>query len=123
MRIPLCWSRLSLMALLLMNLSVFLAGQVISPEASAPISYGKACQPFVSNHLYWPGTTPSSVAIGDFNGDGVPDLVTAGWYSKSLYVLLGKKDGTFVKGPSFPMWQPIPANWSWVTLTMTESWT
>ena len=102
MRSPLCWSRLSLVTLLLLNLSAFIAAQVISPDASAPISYGKACQPFASNPLYWPGTTPSSVAIGDFNGDGIPDLVTAGWYSKRLYVLLGKKDGTFVQGQSFP---------------------
>ncbi len=102
MRTPLRSSRLSLVVLLLMSLTTFLAGQVIWPEASAPISYGKACQPFISNRLYLPGTTPSSVAIGDFNGDGIPDLVTAGWYSKRLYVLLGKKDGTFVKGQSFP---------------------
>ncbi len=108
MRTLLSWSRLSVVALLLLNLSVFLAAQVTSPETSAPISHGKTCQPFFSNPLYWPGTTPSSVAIGDFNGDGIPDLVTAGWYSKRLYVLLGKKDGTFVQGQSFPQTAAYP---------------
>jgi hypothetical protein len=60
------------------------------------------CQPVFDDALYAPGTSPSWVAMGDFNGDGVPDLVTAGWYTKRLYVLLGKKNGTFVSGKSFP---------------------
>src|SRR5271167_2843222 len=101
MQTPLRWSRLPLVTLFLSNLSVFLAAQVISPAGLAQVSRAKVCQPFLANHLYGPGTTPSSVAIGDFNGDGIPDLVTAGWYSHELHVLLGKKDGTFVKGQSF----------------------
>ena len=101
MQTPLRWSHLPLVILFLLNLSVFLAAQAISPAGLAQASPAKVCQPFVANHLYGPGTTPSSVAIGDFNGDGIPDLVTAGWYSDELHVLLGKKDGTFVQGKSF----------------------
>src|SRR5207247_449692 len=42
------------------------------------------------------GTTsnPRSVAIGDVNGDGQPDLVTANG-SNTVSVLLGTSDGTF----------------------------
>ncbi|MBI2266483.1 MAG: VCBS repeat-containing protein [Armatimonadetes bacterium] len=41
------------------------------------------------------GTTPISVAVGDLNGDGKPDLVFANWGSNNVSVLLGNGDGTF----------------------------
>src|SRR5205085_11800384 len=39
------------------------------------------------------GTAPTSIASGDFNNDGVTDIVTAG--ANSISVLLGNKNGTF----------------------------
>jgi hypothetical protein len=44
---------------------------------------------------YHTGTSPRSVAIGDLNGDGKPDLVVAGTGSDSVSVLLGNGNGTF----------------------------
>jgi Calx-beta domain/FG-GAP-like repeat len=43
------------------------------------------------------GNQPSSLAVGDFNGDGKPDLVTADdhWASTDVTVLLGNGNGTF----------------------------
>src|SRR5207249_660081 len=41
------------------------------------------------------GTNPTSVAVGDFNGDGNPDLVVANSGSNTVSVLLGNGDGTF----------------------------
>ena len=35
------------------------------------------------------------MAVGDFNGDGKPDLAVANWGSNMVRVLLGKGDGTF----------------------------
>jgi hypothetical protein len=39
--------------------------------------------------------SPTSVALGDLNGDGMPDIVTANRYRNTVSVLLGKGDGTF----------------------------
>ena len=41
------------------------------------------------------GTGPISVAVGDFNGDGKPDLAVANRVSTDVSVLLGNGDGTF----------------------------
>jgi hypothetical protein len=41
------------------------------------------------------GSAPAAVAVGDFNGDGLPDLVIANAGSNDLSVLLAAGDGTF----------------------------
>jgi FG-GAP-like repeat len=41
------------------------------------------------------GRSPDTVALGDVNGDGRLDLVTANYYSDDVSVLLGNGDGTF----------------------------
>jgi len=44
---------------------------------------------------YGVGTSPTSVAIGDLNGDGREDLAAAGGGDNTVSVLLGNGDGTF----------------------------
>ena len=41
------------------------------------------------------GTDPSSMVVGDFNGDGIPDLAVVNSTSQTVTVLLGNGDGTF----------------------------
>jgi len=41
------------------------------------------------------GSTPVSVAVGDFNGDGNPDLAVANQGSQSVSILLGTGTGSF----------------------------
>jgi hypothetical protein len=47
------------------------------------------------------GSFPSSVAVGDFNGDGALDLAVANGYSRNVSVLLGNEDGTFQAARNF----------------------
>jgi len=44
---------------------------------------------------YGTGTGPASVVVGDFNGDGKPDLAVANQFSDDVSFLLGNGDGTF----------------------------
>ena len=60
-------------------------------------------------HGMFPGETfevgdrPNSVAVGDLNGDGHTDLVTANARSDNVSVLLGRGDGTFDDQATYPV--------------------
>lgn len=43
------------------------------------------------------GGNPREIALGDFNSDGKPDLVTANWSLHNVSVLLGVGDGSFAE--------------------------
>ena len=51
--------------------------------------------PLFPGAQYTTGDAPGSVAIGDLDGDGVPDLAVANFGSDNISVLLGVGDGTF----------------------------
>jgi hypothetical protein len=48
------------------------------------------------------GSSPSSIAVGDFNGDGIPDLAVSNSGDNTVTILLGKGDGTFTVGATPP---------------------
>jgi len=50
---------------------------------------------FAAAANYGAGTHPESVAVGDFNGDGIADLAVANNGTNNVSVLLGRADGTF----------------------------
>ncbi len=49
------------------------------------------------------GSLPTSVAIGDFNGDGKPDFVTANSADNTITIFLGNGSGGFVLAPGSPI--------------------
>jgi hypothetical protein len=50
---------------------------------------------------YPTGELPISLAVGDFNGDDVPDLVVTNGNSDDISVYLGNGDGTFQASQTF----------------------
>ena len=56
---------------------------------------------FVGTLSYDAGTSPVSVAVGDFNGDRVLDLAVANHGSNNVSMLLGNGDGTFGAARNF----------------------
>ncbi len=64
---------------------------------------------FIAAPGYASGAYPSALALGDFNGDGVPDLAVANqgtqpnYSDSSVSVLLGAGDGTFQPARNYPV--------------------
>lgn len=56
---------------------------------------GVAATWFGSSTTYATGYGPNAIAMGDLNHDGVPDLVTADYFSDSISTLLGTGNGSF----------------------------
>ena len=52
--------------------------------------------------------TPLTIAIGDLNGDGKPDLVTANDNNDTVSVFLGNGDGTFQAQTTYARRCPAP---------------
>jgi hypothetical protein len=47
-----------------------------------------------------------SIAVADFNHDGVLDMAVSDWRASSVTVLLGAGNGSFQRGWSFPLRMP-----------------
>lgn len=80
--------------------------------ASAALGTGTEAFSFENSSNPTTGISPGSVAVGDFNGDGIPDLVTADAGSNSVTILLGDGDGLFNRRPIAPPRQvATPHSW------------
>ena len=77
------------------------ASNAFSNNVSVLLSLGASgsFQPAVS---YPSGLNPQSVAVGDFNGDGIADIVVGNAGSPNVSILPGRIDGSFQTAVSFP---------------------
>ena len=55
---------------------------------------------------YTTGKAPNGVAVGDFNGDGIPDIATSTDATGGIYVLLGTGGGKFAAAVQYATSQP-----------------
>ncbi len=67
-----------------------------------PVAVAQSNSVFNGPRDYPVGASPNSVVIGDFNGDGRPDIATANDTSNDVSVLLQNNDGTFQTAVSYP---------------------
>src|SRR2546425_2933253 len=87
-------TRNSTRLLLLVAATLFFSSVFPSPAPAQTVS-------FIARVDYAVGANPASVAVGDFNGDGVPDLAVANYGANTVSVLLGNRDGTFQPALTF----------------------
>src|SRR5207245_9819229 len=71
--------------------------------ATASILLGTGDGTFEAAKSYAVGAGPNSIAVGDFDGDGFPDLAVTNSFSSpgTISILLGKRRGTFQAGHNY----------------------
>jgi VCBS repeat-containing protein len=74
----------------------------LSTHATPVLAAAEGQLEFTSSTYGTGGDFPVSLAAGDFNGDGEPDLAVANEFSNNLAVLPGSADGAFGAARTFP---------------------
>src|SRR6266536_5428520 len=59
-------------------------------------------RPRATSTMLWAPSYPSSVAVGDVNADGKPDIVTTNYADSTVSILLGNGNGTFQGHVDYP---------------------
>mgnify|MGYP006254363391 CR=1 FL=1 len=65
------------------RVDIWVGGVEVEVEASEKVDFEKA-------RNFKVGDEPMSVAVGDFNGDGIPDLAVANFNSDNVSILINK---------------------------------
>src|SRR5206468_11859834 len=84
------------------DLAVASRGVPANPGTAVWVLLGNGDGSFQAARSYLVHVSPVSVAVGDFNGDGLQDLVVANYDSSDVSVLLGNGDGTFHPPVDYP---------------------
>jgi hypothetical protein len=79
-----------------LDLAVANAGNILDPNGTTvSILLGTGTGSFGAKTDFVTGSSPRSVAVGDFNGDGKLDLAVANFISSTVSILLGTGTGSF----------------------------
>jgi VCBS repeat protein/FG-GAP repeat protein len=81
-----------------LDVAVSNAGSIALPGnygTTISILLGSGDGTFQPQVVYTVGSKPMSIAVGDLNGDGKPDLAVACEHGGVVSILLGKGDGSF----------------------------
>ena len=77
----------------------------IAGDLGVVVLLGHGDGTFDSPVVYAAHSNPSGLAIGDFNGDTIPDLAVSNAFSKDVSVLIGNGNGTFGAPTNYPAGQ------------------
>ena len=90
------------------DLAVVNWGYFLGTGRSIDIFLGNGDGTFQRPYEYEVGNFPVGLVVGDFNGDGIPDLATTDLYDGKISVLLGRGDGTFQPQRTFSTFTDNP---------------
>jgi hypothetical protein len=82
-------------------LDLVLGNYISNAQGTVNVLLGRGDGTFASPLSFPVGKHTTSVAIGDFNADGKPDIVATNFLSGGVTVLLGNGDGSFQKAVSY----------------------
>src|SRR5262249_5109621 len=84
------------------NLDLVVGGSSFGP-GMVMVLLGNGAGTFETPKSFTTANTISALATGEFNGDGLPDFVTASQNTNSVSVFLGNGDGTFSQLSDIPV--------------------
>src|SRR5215472_1039942 len=79
---------------------------VMAPLFQLAFPSSSVATDFATAQSYTVGIGPSAIVVGDFNGDGKPDLAVSSWFNPEVSILINNGDGTFKAAMNLPLGVP-----------------
>lgn len=82
-------------------LDLIIAESFADTDGAIAVLLGNGDGTFRESQAFQAGNTPNGVAIGEMNGDGIPDIVATNRRSGDVSILLGRGNGGFADARTF----------------------